>query len=321
MLFGDLLDYFYKNNNDLLFGIYRILCVDGTHSPLSQNLKNDDYKLTPNNTYVDSLISGLYDISNKTIVDFHLSNSKNENKQYKNQFIYLKENDIIIHDRGYFNPNLLYNLHIKKVNSIFRMKKNYIIVKDILKSNKNDKIYTICNKNTNWLKIKLRLVKYKIKGEIYILGTTLTDNIFSIDVLKKLYKKRWRIEEYFKTIKYCLSFKDFHSKTEEQVKQEMYIHMFCTLLTRTLEEIYKKHNNKLKNKLITNKTNFKNNIDKVCNRIIKILFYQKDKYVKDIIKILQILFIYLIKIRKNRSFLRKRIKPVSNFYQHPQKIK
>lgn len=57
---NDLLSHFYKIKNNLLFKKYRVLCVDGTHSPLSKNLSNYGYKLTHNNTYINSLISGLY---------------------------------------------------------------------------------------------------------------------------------------------------------------------------------------------------------------------------------------------------------------------
>ncbi len=67
------------------------------------------------------------------------------------------------------------------------------------------------------------------------------DKKFTVDILQELYKKRWSIEEYFKCIKYNMSFKDFHSKSERLIKQEMYVHNMCLILTRTLEEMYKVH--------------------------------------------------------------------------------
>ena len=45
-----------------------------------------------------------------------------------------------------------------------------------------------------------------------ILGTTLLDTEFTIEKLAKLYHDRWDIETYFRTIKYDISFKNFHSK-------------------------------------------------------------------------------------------------------------
>ena len=86
---SDLLTYFYKIKNNLLFNKYRVLYVDGTHYPLSKNLNKDGYKLTQNNTYVNSLISGLYDINNNTIIDLSLAKINNERIIYEEQFQHL----------------------------------------------------------------------------------------------------------------------------------------------------------------------------------------------------------------------------------------
>jgi len=91
----------------------------------------ENYKLTKNKTFVNALISGLYDISNNTIVDLHLSNTNSERKQYLGQFKYLNKNDIVIHDRGYYSAKLLYELYIKEVYPIFRMKINDSNVEDL----------------------------------------------------------------------------------------------------------------------------------------------------------------------------------------------
>ena len=198
------------------------------------------------------------------------------------------------------------------------MKKSNKFVKQLIKSNKKDVTYIISNKYTNNLPIKFRLITYNIANEQYYLGTTLTSKQFTTDLLKELYYKRWNIETYFRTIKYGLSFNDFHSRTEEQIKQEIIVHMCVTILTRILENIYIKYNPKIKNKLKYNKTHFKNNLDKICSKVIKLLLYEKD--VQKIITILNKIFKYLVKIRKNRKFMRIRIIPPSNWYQHPEKI-
>ena len=94
------------------------------------------------------------------------------------------------------------------------MKINDSNVEDLLKSDENDKIYIINNENTNFIDIKLRLIKYIVNNKKYILGTTLLDTEFTIEKLAKLYHDRWKIETYFRTIKYDISFKNFHSKKE-----------------------------------------------------------------------------------------------------------
>ena len=66
------------------------------------------------------------------------------------------------------------------------MKINDSNVEDLLKSDENDKIYIINNENTNFIDIKLRLIKYIVNNKKYILGTTLLDTEFTIEKLAKL---------------------------------------------------------------------------------------------------------------------------------------
>ena len=171
-----LLEYHYSISNNRTFNKYRILAVDGTHSQLSKNLLAENYKITKNKTFVNALISGLYDISNNTIVDLHLSNTNSERKQYMGQFKYLNKNDIVIHDRGYYSAKLLYELYIKEVYPIFRMKINDSNVEDLLKSDENEKIYIINNENTNFIDIKLRLIKYIVNNKKYINATEIRNH-------------------------------------------------------------------------------------------------------------------------------------------------
>ena len=108
------------------------------------------------------------------------------------------------------------------------------------------------------------------------MGTTILDKRFTVNIFKNLYNKRWTIETYFRTIKYDLSFKNFHSNSLNLIKQEIYIHACITQLTRIFEEIYLSKNKHIRSDM---KTNFKNNIDKINNNIIKLLLYSKNKYV------------------------------------------
>jgi hypothetical protein len=313
MIPQSLLHYFYNfTSPKLLFDQYRVLSSDGTHSPVSKDLEKEGYKLTKKQTYVNGVINGLYDSLNNMVIDLCFLN-QSEQKSYSDQIHLLQKNDIVIHDRGYFSKKLLNKLVSKGVHPIFRMKINSLYVKDLNKTNKRTKIYHLKNSITGET-FSFRLVKYKIKKEVYYLGTTLCDSRFTINVLKNLYKKRWRIETYFKTVKYMLSFNDFHSQTSNQIRQEIYTHEFVTILTRIFEELHISEN-QLSTKMIDKQTNFKNNIDKVCNKIIYSLLYNSD-YINTIRDIFKILFKYITMIRPDRQYARRRIKPVSKWYQY-----
>ena len=44
----------------------------------------------------------MYDVYNDTVIDLKLNSTNSERKIYCEQFDHLQENDIVIHDRGYF---------------------------------------------------------------------------------------------------------------------------------------------------------------------------------------------------------------------------
>jgi hypothetical protein len=121
------------------------------------------------------------------------------------------------------------------------MKKNHLLYKNFINKSVNDKTYFVCNKDTYYMNIKVRLVKYKIKKQDYVLCTTLMDKKFTVEYFKNLYKERWKIETYFRYVKYCLSFNDFHSKSQKLINQEIIMHKCITSLTRLFEDIYKKY--------------------------------------------------------------------------------
>lgn len=246
------------------------------------------------------------------VIDLHFTN-KSEQQSYNEQIHMLQKNDIVIHDRGYFSKKLLNTLVSKNVYPIFRMKNSSLYVKDLIKTKKRTKIYQLKNSITGD-SFSFRLVKYKIKKEVYYLGTTLCDSRFTINVLKNLYKKRWKIETYFNTVKYMLSFNDFHSHTADQIKQEIYTHEFVTILTRIFEELHIS-DNQLSAIMIYKQTNFKNNLNKVCNKIIYSLLYTNN-YIDTIKAIFKVLFKYITVIRLDRQYKRRRIKPVSKWYQY-----
>ena len=81
------------------------------------------------------------------------------------------------------------------------MKKNSKYVQGL--GDSNDITYHIKNSITTNT-IQFRVIRYIVDKEVYYLGTTLRDSLFTIDVLKDLYWMRWNIETFFKTIKYRL---------------------------------------------------------------------------------------------------------------------
>ena len=305
------LDYFYSNNNKKYKGKYRLMVVDGTHVYVDKCMKNE-LELKKGNQYIDMLISGLYDITNEIVVNLQTTNTKNERETFLQQFNYIKCDDIIVHDRGYFSYKLLNEIKNKDAYSVFRMKTNVECTKQLIKSGKNDMIYTINNEYTNNEDIKLRLIKYTVerkkdKETYYIATTLLNRDEFPIKEIKYIYKKRWDIETFFRHIKYDLSFDNFHTKTLNSIEQEIYIHQFVFIITRLFENLSIKAN--LFSKTNPNyKLNKNNSLKIVSKSIIYELFYGKT-YISTIKKLVKGLIKHAIKIRPDRKFPLKRRVP------------
>jgi hypothetical protein len=155
--------------------------------------------------------------------------------------------------------------------------------------------------------ISLRLIKYKINDETYIIGTTLTDsNKYQPDLFKELYHKRWNIEELYKISKIITALEIFHSKTERGVKQEIYAHFVLINISRFFEsQASKKHQINTKKY----KFNFKNSLATIKNNIQELLFAKLEVFLGKIPMILNSIARIKQKIRPDRKYFRVSYRP------------
>ena len=130
--------YFLNLNNSLIDQIYndnkeRIFGVDGSNLDLFKNFNSDKYPYASSKTknYCKAYISCLFDIDAKIPVNYNLSTKNNERQSFKEQFKYLRKNDIVILDRGYYSDDLLMSLEKINVNYIFRLPKSLNIIKNL----------------------------------------------------------------------------------------------------------------------------------------------------------------------------------------------
>jgi len=166
--------------------------------------------------------------------------------------------------------------------------------------------YKFINKNIN-----NRIVNYRVNDseEDYFLITNLTS---SIDALKELYWKRWKVEIHFKESKYNLSLNTINLKTENSLLQEIYIHNLIFILYYYFK--LDVDNPILKSKY---KINNKTGIKIFSENIIYLFIYNKitNKCFEKINRFLSIIILnnVFIPINKNK-YERKRIRPYGNWY-------
>jgi hypothetical protein len=304
-------------NNQLLNNIYnnkyekRILSVDGSYLKTLKNLKNDGLKFPGKNynNYTNSIISGLYDVDKKIIINYNHSINKNEREAFIDQLKYVKRGDILIFDRGYYSEEIINILNNNKIDYVFRVIKSILSVKYLIKNNLKEYTYF---KNNKYYKI----VNYKIdnpkdskdSNDYYILTSLINLNI---DELKNIYWKRWSIETHFKEAKYTTSLSNLNCKSLNNLLKDINMHNFVYIL-------YYYFYNFIKTDCKSYELNHKLGLEIFINDILFILIYKK-KYKNEIIKIIKILPKTYKHLKTDRHFTRISKIKVSKWYINHEK--
>lgn len=298
-----LLDYIYNNNNK------RVFAVDSTIITLFKSLEKDSFSVSRNGNYCTAMISTLFDIDMEMPINYNLVLHKSERDALIEQFKYLKKNDILIMDRGYYSKKLIFKINKIGVDVIVRLKSN---LKCVSLLDNNDKTIKI---RYHGKVIKFRLIKFLINDQIYYIGTTIYDK--PINYFKNMYWKRWKIEINFKYSKYNLSMNNIKSKTKNAIMQDISIHNLIFII-----ESYFRCNLKF-----SIKDNYKINtsllLNVILNNILYLLFYKNGtkKNISEILRILNIVQRKLIYVKPNRHYERIRKKPTSKWCQYGNKYK
>jgi len=304
-----MLDFIYKDHVTP-----RICGVDGTYVPLSLELQKSGFPTSKKNTYCIGLISSLFDLNNKILINYRLCTNHNERKGLIDQMKYLKPGDIIIMDRGYYSENLLFLLNDKGLHPIFRLKKSMLVVKQIIEKGQTSMNTNIVRNNKS---IKFRIVTYTINDNKYYLGTTIMNH--TVSYFKDLYWKRWSVEINFRESKYLLSLNNILSRNQIKVRQDIYIHNILFLIHSFIK-------NHIQKTLPSDKfINTKNLFSMIINKILyPVLYNEITVSTKEMIeRICSGLSKSLAIKDPNRHYERVRIKPIGKWYyciKHEEKI-
>ena len=231
----------------LWFG-HRLFAIDGSKINLPRDLVHSGYS-TPAQAvhYPQGLLSCLYQLQSRLPFDFDLTAGSDERESAIRHLEALHAGDVVVYDRGYFSYLMLYGHHERGLHAIFRLRENSGIAIDAFFANPEQtdieivlpasmvalaQLRSQCP-GLNPPELKLRLLKYKIAGSVFCLGTTLLDqHRYPLQQFIDVYHGRWGIEELYKVSKRVFDIEDFHSKTERGVKQEIFAHFFLITLSR-----------------------------------------------------------------------------------------
>jgi len=287
------------------------------------NVRNQ-YK-EKNKEIVQARVSVLYDVLNNIVVDAKITDSKIHeiNITIDEHLKAIKEDDLIIFDRGYPSYRMFASINSKyKANYLIRMKKSMYKKHTKILFEKHSKIDDItvtieptykelkelCIEENLPKSIKVRFVKVVLDdGKIEVLATSVLDkNILKIEDFKELYFKRWNIETYYEIMKNRLSLENFTGTSALAIRQDFYATMFISnmeaLVTYDLNEELKNGNNK-KNKY-EQKINKSVSFNTIKNYAFELLYFP-DKDIDEILdKIYQQLRTNKIAIRPDRKYAR-----------------
>lgn len=198
--------------------------------------------------YPQCLVTTVYDVFRRlpigqTVKSNHSSERKDAMELLKN----VPENNVILFDRGYPSYSFIKNLQ-ELYTGYFIIRcpasSTFPAVEHFIARGKKEEVIHI-NPSKDYLRnhkgsaapiLTVRVIRMvNSDGTVSVLLTNMFDvQTFSSQEINDLYYERYRIEEHFRDEKITLHIEQFHSKSVNGIKQELYAAVFMTLVTRTL---------------------------------------------------------------------------------------
>lgn len=183
-----------------------------------------------------------YDINN-SVPDYAFITNAVEHENSTLKDMQIKKGDTITFDLGYCNYTTFGNFCEKGVLFITRLKENatYEVI-DVRETDcehvpSDETIVFSGTQTKKKCPHRLRKITSIDKKTGHVI--TILTNIFNVSAtyIAKLYRARWNIEIFFKTIKQNLRIKKFYGQTENAVKTQIWIALIVYLLFLKLREL------------------------------------------------------------------------------------
>ncbi|HYX32795.1 MAG TPA: IS4 family transposase [Oligoflexus sp.] len=232
--------------------------VDGSKLDLPRSMLNKGFPTQTGGHMPQGLLSVLLRVEDRMVMDLSLSSDWDERAQAHKFLDNLNGRDLVIYDRGYLSFNLIVDHRLHGVAAVFRVQKGKVFkeIDEAWKSSKDDMVVTLSPSaptiakakkrfsSTDMSSVQLRLIKYRIENEDYMLATTIMDPSISPSDFIALYRSRWLIEEYLKNYKRTMEIEDFHSKSLNGIEQELHAAGLLWNITMYIEQIVPENSKK-----------------------------------------------------------------------------
>jgi hypothetical protein len=274
--------------NPNYYDCYRMLAVDGSDLCIAHNPNDEEnyFRAKENSKGYNLLhLNAMYDLCSRIYVDTIVQPGRKENEYTALTDMVdrsdIKEQTIVMADRGYESYNVFEHIVKKGWNYVIRVKdigSNGIASGLSLPNQETfDMEYTTLltrrqtsevrahpekykfmpqNQNFDFLPvgdkgnypINFRIVRFAISENTYeVIITNLTEKEFPVEKIKEIYHMRWGIETSFRELKYAIGLTNFHSKKVAYILQEIFARLtmynFCELITThvIIQQKYRKY--------------------------------------------------------------------------------
>jgi len=332
----ELIDDIYTDNEYITHYGMRLLCIDGStlELPRSQEIIDSFGVNNEDNMIPMSRISTMYDPLNNLVIDGKMeANICDEYTLAVMLLDNIREDDLVILDRGYGARWLFYLLQQKKADYIVRVQRNFgsnvdsfwdaeekeriVEIQELPKKSKK----RLQELGFEFKPFKFRLVKIILNtGETEVLATSLLDSEkFDSKFLKETYELRWGIEVNYDHLKNHIELGNFTGYSVQTIKQDFFANILLANIQALLirdaqaEMTAKKEGKQLKYEY---KINRNLSLGFLKERVVEILLSNKPEYFEELKELFQI---EPVPIRKGRKFPRDRQRHKRKFYMNQRR--
>ncbi len=242
-----LVEEFYTDNEIKTLSGFRLMSIDGStiELPFSREIVDEYGVNTEHNMIPMARISTVYDLLNNITLGGQIAPSTaGEYDPAIKLLDLLRENDLVLFDRGYGAYWLFYLLKTKKIDFFIRMKRGFSNdVDSFWNSKKESEVFNVNELpqrsslrlkgfDMQFLPFNYRLVKFKLKnGETEVIATSLiNEKKYHVQFFEETYFLRWGIEENYKHLKNHLEIGNFTGYSSTVIKQDFYANLFIANL-------------------------------------------------------------------------------------------
>lgn len=311
---NEIVNNVYNECDDLeLWNGFRLSGIDGSvfEIPDTESLRAE-YGVIKNQSreVARAKAASIFDLLNKLTIKSQIGKYKKSERTMAKEMIQEMiedgtKNDLILFDRGFPSVELFAYLFDNGINFLMRSAKNYS--NKIMNAKKEDQIISVKHNRKAY---KIRVVRFLLtSGEEEILITSLLDEKYKVEDLKKLYFLRWGIEINYDVLKNRLEIENFTSTSKIAIEQDFY----ATIYLSNMAELARKQSDDIieaRNDVKDNKYKYKTNTNILIGSL-------KDEFV--------LLLLEPNKRKRNKKFnkimfkISKSVIPIRPERQNPRK--